>query len=95
MYKRNSVRDGRLSHLRMVQLILAHNLDGAFLVGLAVDRFVHVGECTVAHLLNQLVPFQSLRLVEATTMRARRTSYRGIFSVWARSSATIRSASSR
>ena len=65
--------NGNQSHLGVVQLILAHNLDGAFLVGLAVDRFVDIGECTVSHFLDQLVLFKSLRSVEAICQQSAMT----------------------
>lgn len=46
-------RSEKAPYLRVVQLVLSHNLDGAFATRLALDGLVDIRESTVAHLFDQ------------------------------------------
>lgn len=46
-----------MPHLRVVQLVLSHNLDGAYAASLALDSLVDIRESSVSHLLNQSEAF--------------------------------------
>lgn len=51
---------GACTHLRRVELIFAHDLDGDLFAGQLVDSLVHVGERAIAHLLDELVTLEAL-----------------------------------
>ena len=67
MYAHNSGNEvlgvevwGMESHLRVVQLVLPHDLDGALAARLTLDGLVDIGEGTVAHLFDKAETFETL-----------------------------------